>query len=317
MQALHFLVDPSRLGWGTWEAACAAPPLAFVDLQACPADLRVCVLPPFPLIGLGDPSHPVASVLDAVVEPPISAAAMIRQVMRAPQAAAVAAQLLRNLEGLPIERALQFESICYGLLQGSAEHAAWLAGRAPAPGATPAGKLTIERSDSVLHLLIDRPQARNAIDRVLRDQLFEAFTLAALDSNVRSIQLRATGPNFSVGGDLDEFGTTRDPATAHLIRGRTLPAIALAPRADILEVHVQGACIGAGAEIAAFASRVTATADAWFQLPELGMGLVPGAGGCVSVPRRIGRQRAALMILSGRRINATTALRWGLIDAIE
>jgi enoyl-CoA hydratase/carnithine racemase len=70
-------------------------------------------------------------------------------------------------------------------------------------------------------------------------------------------------------------------------------------------------------EIAAFAGRLTAMPDAWFQLPELAMGLIPGAGGCVSVPRRIGRQRAALMILSGKRINATTALRWGLIDAIE
>jgi enoyl-CoA hydratase/carnithine racemase len=70
-------------------------------------------------------------------------------------------------------------------------------------------------------------------------------------------------------------------------------------------------------EIAAFGNRVTATSNAWFQLPELVMGLIPGAGGCVSVPRRIGRQRAALMILSGRRVNAATALHWGLIDAIS
>jgi enoyl-CoA hydratase/carnithine racemase len=47
------------------------------------------------------------------------------------------------------------------------------------------------------------------------------------------------------------------------------------------------------------------------------MGRIPGAGGCVSLSRRIGRQRAALMILSGRRINAVFALHWGLIDAIE
>jgi enoyl-CoA hydratase/carnithine racemase len=166
-------------------------------------------------------------------------------------------------------------------------------------------------------MLLDRPQARNAIDRSLRDQLFEAFTVAGLDPEVRSVKLRAVGSTFSVGGDLEEFGTTRDPATAHLIRSRTLPALALAGRAEILDVHVQGACVGSGLEIAAFAGRLTATPDAWFQLPELTMGLIPGAGGCVSVPRRIGRQRAGLMILSSRRINAPTALRWGLIDAIE
>jgi enoyl-CoA hydratase/carnithine racemase len=224
---------------------------------------------------------------------------------------------LRSLNGLPADRALQLESICYGLLQGSAEHGAWLAARSTVRHPESPGRVVVERCDAVLHVLLDRPAARNAIDRGLRDQLFEAFTLAALDPQVSSIKLRASGPTFSVGGDLEEFGTTRDPATAHLIRSRTLPAVPLARRAQILEVHVQGACVGAGLEIAAFAGRVTATSSAWFQLPELAMGLIPGAGGCVSVPRRIGRQRAALMILSGRRINAATALRWGLIDAIE
>jgi enoyl-CoA hydratase/carnithine racemase len=179
------------------------------------------------------------------------------------------------------------------------------------------GRLIVERHDSQLHVTIDRPEARNAINRVLRDQLCEAFSLAGFDSEIRSIKLRAVGPAFSTGGDLEEFGTTRDPATAHLIRSRSLPARIIARHAKILDVHVQGACIGAGLEMAAFAGRLTASADAWFQLPELSMGLIPGAGGCVSVPRRIGRQRTALMILSGRRINAATALRWGLIDAIE
>jgi enoyl-CoA hydratase len=47
------------------------------------------------------------------------------------------------------------------------------------------------------------------------------------------------------------------------------------------------------------------------------MGLIPGAGGCISIPRRIGRQRAALLALSGRRISAATALQWGLVDAIN
>jgi enoyl-CoA hydratase/carnithine racemase len=314
MQTKDLLIDPSR-GWlgasDSWQ------PLGFVDLGAWPDNAQLGVLPPFPLIGLADcAAHPLAAALDASVEPPVSAEALIRQITRAPRAAAVAIQLLRSLDGLPSERALQLESICYGLLQGSAEHGAWLATRVPQHPAT-GGRVIVERRDSVLHVMLERAQARNAIDRPMRDQLSEAFTLAALDPEVRSIKLRAVGATFSVGADLEEFGTTRDPATAHLIRSRTLPALALAGRAEILDVHVQGACVGAGLEIAAFAGRLIATPDAWFQLPELSMGLIPGAGGCVSVPRRIGRQRAALMILSGRRINARTALRWGLIDAIE
>jgi enoyl-CoA hydratase len=313
MQTKDLLIDPSR-GLG---ASDSWQPLGFVDLEAWPDNSQLDVLPPFPLIGLADcAAHPLAAALDASVEPPVSAEALIRQIARAPRAAAVAIQLLRSLDGLPSDRALQLESICYGLLQGSAEHEAWLATRVPQRPA-PGGRVIVERRDSVLHVMLDRAPARNAIDRPMRDQLFEAFTLAALDPEVRSIKLRAVGAAFSVGADLEEFGTTRDPATAHLIRSRTLPALALAGRAGILDVHVQGACVGAGLEIAAFAGRLTATPDAWFQLPELSMGLIPGAGGCVCVPRRIGRQRTALMILSGRRINARTALRWGLIDAIE
>jgi enoyl-CoA hydratase/carnithine racemase len=251
-----------------------------------------------------------------VVESPISAETLLRQVEHAPHAAAVTVQLLRSLEGMPSAPALTLESFCYGLLQGSAEHAAWLAERKARTPTAP-GRIVVERRDAVLHVTLDRPLARNAIDRKMRDELFEAFTLVALDPEVRTVKLRAVGDTFSMGGDLAEFGTTRDPAIAHLIRSRTLPALPLATRSEVFDVHIQGACVGAGLEIAAFAGRVSASPDAWFQLPELSMGLIPGAGGCVSVPRRIGRQRAALMMLSGRRITATTALAWGLIDAIE
>ena len=310
------MIDPRRAVSQDW--ADTWLPLGLVDLRACPADIRIGSLPPFPLIGLGDAAHPLAPTLDAVLECPVSFDALARQVGRAPHAAALAAQLLRGLEGLPTDRALQFESSCYGLLQGSEEHARWLAARAASPRQpAAAGKVIVDRRGAELALTLDRPLARNAIDRVMRDQLVEAFSVAAADPEVRSIKLRARGAAFSVGGDLDEFGTTRDPATAHLIRSRSLPALAIGARADILDVHVQGACVGAGLEIAAFAARLTASSHAWFQLPELSLGLIPGAGGCVSVPRRIGRQRTLLMILSGRRINAQTALHWGLIDAIS
>ena len=318
MEGRDFLIDLCDVPhpWSGWSDSWQ--PLGIIDLQTCPRDVQIGTLPPFPLIGVGDAAHPLAQALDAVVEPPVTIDALMRQIARAPHAAAVTVQLLRGLEGLPCDRALQFESLCYGLLQGSEEHENWLASR-PTAGSQlfPAGRLIVDRRGSELHIVLDRPLARNAIDRGMRDQLFEAFSVAALDPEVCSVKLRAVGGAFSMGGDLEEFGTTRDPATAHLIRSRSLPAVAIAARAAILDVHVQGACVGAGLEISAFAARLTATSEAWFQLPELSMGLIPGAGGCVSVPRRVGRQRAGLLILSGRRINAATALRWGLIDAIE
>jgi len=174
----------------------------------------------------------------------------------------------------------------------------------------------VTRDGARLVLTLDDPERGNAIDRTLRDALYEAFSLAALDREIETIALRANGKAFSLGAELGEFGTTTDPATAHAIRGRTLPAHPAARCADRLAVHVQGACVGAGLELAAWAGRITATRAAWLQLPELAMGVLPGAGGCVSLSRRIGRQRTALMILSGKRISAAQALGWGLVDEL-
>jgi hypothetical protein len=312
-QVERFIVDPSQAAvdiGGDWQ------PLGVIDLDMCASTVRLRHLPAFPVIGIGDPLHPLAASLDAILEPPIDIEAIIRQCERFPHASASVVQLLRSIEGLPPLRALTLESFCYGLLQGSDEYREWFKSRTTTASASPSGKVIVERRDNVLHIRLDRPWAHNAMDRSLRDDLFNAFTLAVLDTDIRSIKLRASGTTFCAGGDLKEFGSI-DPATAHLIRSRTLPALVIAQCGDILDVHVQGACIGAGLEMAAFAKRFVATPEAWFHLPELGMGLIPGAGGCVSVPRRIGRQRAALMMLSGQRIDATTALKWKLIDAIE
>ncbi len=262
-----------------------------------------------------DPTEAIVGALAGVFEPPFSVD-VIDEVNRArPMAASVLIDLLRSIEGADIQQGLVAESLAYGVLQGSAEHAAWLASRMPqAP--LPPGTLHVNRDGDRLDICIDRPAARNAIDRQMRDDLRAAFDAAALDPEISRVTLRATGKAFSVGAELAEFGTTRDPATAHAIRMATLPAHAIARCADRLDVHIQGACVGAGLEMAAFARGVTASRKAWFQLPELAMGLIPGAGGCVSVSRRIGWRRTALLVLSGKRIGAETALGWGLIDAI-
>ena len=62
---------------------------------------------------------------------------------------------------------------------------------------------------------------------------------------------------------------------------------------------------------------MTARPDTIFRLPEVSMGLIPGAGGTATLPRRIGRQRTAWLAISGAEIGANTALAWGLIDAVE
>lgn len=289
-------------------------PLAFIDLTDIHGVPDVLRLPPFPVIGLGDPVHPLGTLLDAVIEPPVTAQAIAAQVVAMPRAAAVLVQTLRAMPALAVADALAVESLAYAVLQGSAEHLRWRAAlQAPAPAAE--GLVAMEWEGRRLIVTLNNPATGNAIDRAMRDRLYDAFDLAAIDPTVR-LSLRAEGRTFSLGAELSEFGTTTDPATAHAIRALTLPAHCASGCGERFDVHVQGACVGAGLELAAWAGRVTASADAWFQLPELAMGVLPGAGGCVSLSRRIGRQRTALLILSGKRINARQALGWGLVDEI-
>ena len=121
----------------------------------------------------------------------------------------------------------------------------------------------------------------------------------------------------ALGGDLDEFGEAADAGLAHASRLTRSAGAALHALRDRVEARLHGACVGAGIELPAFVNRVVARDDAFFQLPEVSMGLVPGAGGTASILPRIGRRRLAYMALTGVRIDAATALEWGLVDEIE
>jgi enoyl-CoA hydratase/carnithine racemase len=311
MSSETLVIDPARLAPG---ANTPELPLAFLDL--CEASALAIALPPFPLIGIGSSAHPLAEIVDAVIEPPVSAERIAEQVLANPNAAAALVQLLRLLPRMSPADGLVAESLTYAALQGSAEHLAWRAAQAPLPARQTPGQVDLAREDTVLTITLASPGDGNAIDRSARDALYEAFALAALDPEIETVQLRAIGKAFSLGAELSEFGMTTDPATAHAIRMRTLPALQTMLCAERLEVCVAGACVGAGLELAGWARRITATPSAWFQLPELEMGIIPGAGGCVSLARRIGRQRTALLALSGRRLSARAALAWGLVDAL-
>ena len=120
--------------------------------------------------------------------------------------------------------------------------------------------------------------------------------------------LTGNGPSFCSGGDLAEFGTFSDPASAHLARTRYSPALTLDAVTSRLgpacRAEVHGQVLGSGLEMAAFCGRVAASPDAVFGLPELSLGLIPGAGGTVSVTRRIGRWRTAYLVLSGATLDA-------------
>jgi enoyl-CoA hydratase/carnithine racemase len=166
----------------------------------------------------------------------------------------------------------------------------------------------------------NRPQRHNAFSTDARAALLEALEVARLDPSVTDVVLSGNGPSFCSGGDLAEFGTFADPASAHLARTRHSPALVLDELTRRLgqacRAEVHGQVLGSGLEMAAYCGRVTCAADAVLGLPELALGLIPGAGGTVSITRRIGRWRTAYLVLTGRTLDARTALSWGLVDAV-
>lgn len=234
---------------------------------------------------------------------------------RAPRAAVSLVQLLRQTAVLDVRAGLLAESATYSTLLAGPEFATWLRSRGTPRPADPTPPLRVERDGDVLHLTLTRPARRNAVTAALRDALVDALAIAHADPDL-TVELAAEGPDFSTGGDLDEFGTAPDVATAHVVRTDRSVGWAIHRIRHRVRVRMHGRAQGSGVEMPAFASQVTATADASFGLPELALGLVPGAGGTVSVTKRIGRWRTAWLALSGLEIDAATARAWGLVDGL-
>ncbi len=274
-----------------------APPGPDVLISAAPD-------PPAPWVGAGPGAWEAAHAVETAVH-------------RSPQAATTLAQVLRVGAALGPAAALVVESLAYSTLQSGAEHRQWLESR-PARAADGRSDPTVrlERLDTALWLTLDRPERRNAYSARMRDELVAALEMAAADPTITSVDLRGQGPNFCSGGDLAEFGTRPDPAAAHGIRTQRSAGWWIDQLRPRVTVHLHGACVGAGIELAAFAGTVSATEDATVSLPEVAMGLIPGAGGTASIPRRIGAARTAWLALTGARLDAPTAQRWGLIDRL-
>jgi enoyl-CoA hydratase/carnithine racemase len=150
----------------------------------------------------------------------------------------------------------------------------------------------------------------------MRDASCEALLVALADDSIERVELRGAGKSFCSGGDLDEFGSFPDPVTGHTVRLARSPGRLVSRLAPKVVSYLHGSCVGAGIELPSFGGRLVAAPDTVIVLPELTLGLVPGAGGTVSLPRRIGRHRTALLALAGLRLDAAAALAWGLVDEV-
>ena len=250
---------------------------------------------------------------------PAGAAERLRAaVSRSPRAAIACGRLVRQTAELDTTGGLAAEAAAYSLLLGGPEFARWLAARgAPRHVEAPAEPVLLDRDGGRLTVTLNAPERRNAFSAAMREALLAAVLLAEADPSIEAVSLRGAGPAFCSGGDLDEFGTATDLVAAYLVRLARAPWRVIDRIAPRVTGYAHGACVGAGTEMLAYAGRVVASPDAFFQLPEVRMGLVPGAGGSVSVPRRVGRHRAAWLMLTGDRLPAPTALAWGLVDAVS
>lgn len=278
--------------------------------------LTTTVSPKIGALGSATPEGP-GSAISAVVrvaDPVASATRIAEQGRRSPDAVHVLDTALRVAEQATAREALIIESNGYtGLLNGP-EYAAWRRGAGGSVAGPPAeidkGTDGDRRTITIRWLGAD-----SGMDHDLRRALAQAL-LDARHDGPGEIELRATGPDFCARGIPDDDPARRDDPHAYLTRLEAHIGVAgwLVHRRLTAQVH--GRCTSAGLELAAFARTLRATPDAVFCVPHLGFGLSMGAGGTISLTRRIGRWRTAYLALSGAEIDVDTARRWGLVDEI-
>ena len=191
----------------------------------------------------------------------------------------------------------------------------------PGQGGFPAyAHVALRRHDPdghVVELVLDRPEAHNALSTAMARELAEACAAVAADTGVRAVVLSSSsGKAFCVGADLKERNSFSD---ADLMRQRPVFRAAFGgvlhlPVPTIAAVH--GFALGGGCEFALSCDLVVADETAVLGLPEVPVGVIPGGGGTQLLSRRIGYSRAADLIFTGRKVDAREAERLGLVDRL-
>src|SRR6266516_5395616 len=169
--------------------------------------------------------------------------------------------------------------------------------------------------EGVSEIVLDRPEALNAISTALARRLSEVCGQLATDRGTRAVVLSAAGDRaFCVGADLKERNAMTDQeimAQRPVFRG-AFGAVLGMPQPVVAAVH--GYALGGGCELALSCDLIVADETAVFGLPEVSVGLVPGGGGTQLAVRRLGVGKAADLVLTGRRVALDEAVALGLVD---
>jgi enoyl-CoA hydratase/carnithine racemase len=177
--------------------------------------------------------------------------------------------------------------------------------------------LIYEKKDGIAYVTLNRPQALNVYNIQMRDDLYEALRAIHDDSEVRVGIFKGAGEKaFCAGADLSEFLTAPSPIIARQVRFfRDVWSLFLSiPQPLIAAVH--GYVLGSGIEIALCCDIRIASKDAQFGLPEVGLGIIPAAGGTQTLPRIVGQAKAIEMLLTNRWINSEEAYNIGLVNQV-
>jgi enoyl-CoA hydratase len=172
-------------------------------------------------------------------------------------------------------------------------------------------QLISERQGRVLTLTLNRPQARNALDNAQLERLATALEQASGDESIGAVVITGAGRGFAAGADLKEMASRDMVATLQDPRPGLWARIDGFPKP--LLTAVNGYALGAGFELALLSDMVIAGENARFGLPEITLGIMPGAGGIQRLLRAVGKGLASRMVLSGEPIDAREAWRVGLV----
>jgi len=180
------------------------------------------------------------------------------------------------------------------------------------------GVLLSEREGGVLTLILNRPDASNAIDNMLRDELTRALDAAAGNRQLRAVVITSTGEDaFSVGMDVAEIATF-SPLEVELVAVRARGIYERMAALDIpIVAAIKGACLGAGFELALHADLRLARADARFGLPGINVGMNAGGGALARLQRISGIGSAAALALTGGVVTAERAFLLGLVSNVS